>query len=73
MNVPTNVLMPVLRFRLAFLGAELLYECIKNLPDSLQHAQPQSEENITYGKIKLAPLKELCLIPIFCLYFSPKM
>lgn len=50
-TIPKNVLMPELHETLANEGAELLVNCIKNAPDSLQSARKQSDGNISYGMI----------------------
>lgn len=47
--VPKNVLMPHLHRTLSNEGAQLLLECIENLPQRLQNAHKQSEENVTFG------------------------
>lgn len=47
--MPENVLMSELHANLSTLGAELLNECVENMPDSLNNARPQGTENITYG------------------------
>lgn len=51
--MPKNVLMPELYNTMANEGADLLAKCIQNLPDYLRNAKPQSDENASYGKIKL--------------------
>lgn len=48
--VPEKVLMPDLHKTLANEGAQLLLDCIENVPDSLHNAEQQSDLNITYGK-----------------------
>lgn len=42
--------MPDLYTVMAIEGAELLVQCMQNLPEHLRNAKPQSEENASYGK-----------------------
>lgn len=44
-----NETTPDLRNRLADYGANLLMECIKDLPRCLKHAQPQEKKGATHG------------------------
>lgn len=37
--------------RLAILGAQLLMECVRNLPRSVLMTVPQQEDGATYGKV----------------------
>lgn len=41
--------LPELYSRLAKLGANMLMETFENLPELLESAMPQNEENVTYG------------------------
>lgn len=50
-EIPTNVLMPDLHTILAQEGGELLVNCIKNAPESLQNGKQQGNENISYGSV----------------------
>lgn len=48
-EVPKNVLMPDLHETLSNCGADLLLQCIEDLPKYIQNAQKQSQTGITYG------------------------
>lgn len=48
--VPPNVLMPELYTVMAKEGADLLTQCMQNLPECLRQAKPQSNENVSYGE-----------------------
>lgn len=48
-EVPKNVLMPHLHDTLSNCGADLLLQCIEDLPKYIQNAQQQSQTGITYG------------------------
>ncbi|XP_023029566.2 methionyl-tRNA formyltransferase, mitochondrial [Leptinotarsa decemlineata] len=52
--VPKNVFMPELRQRLGQLGAECLVKTLRNLPESLENARPQSNEKVTLAP-KITP------------------
>ncbi|XP_053997292.1 methionyl-tRNA formyltransferase, mitochondrial isoform X4 [Hylaeus anthracinus] len=69
-NIGEHETLPELYARLAKLGATLLVNVLENLPQILQSARPQDEENVTYGvypitatfqnaKIKLHDVKEI--------------
>lgn len=45
-----DIKLPELTEQLSEYGAEMLVECIRSLPTSLENAQPQSSEGVTYGK-----------------------
>lgn len=47
--VPDTVLMPELHDMLSKDGADLLLECIDNLPASISNARPQNNGDATYG------------------------
>ncbi|XP_046416577.1 methionyl-tRNA formyltransferase, mitochondrial isoform X1 [Neodiprion virginianus] len=49
LNVHPDETMPELRDRMSRLGADLLIDTLKRLPDILDHAEPQSNEGITYA------------------------
>lgn len=49
--IKPNILMPELHAQMAEEGAQLLLRCIEDFPNSFQNAKPQSEENVSYGKI----------------------
>lgn len=49
-HIAPNVVMPDLRNTLANVGANLLIECLKDLPKKLSNATPQPDKFITYGK-----------------------
>lgn len=51
-NIPRNVLMPQLHRTLSTDGAQLLLECIDNIPESLNNAERQSDTNVTYGNCR---------------------
>lgn len=48
--VSEDIKLPELTEQLSEYGAEMLVECIRSLPTSLENAQPQSSEGVTYGK-----------------------
>ncbi|CAH0605387.1 unnamed protein product [Chrysodeixis includens] len=48
--VPDDIRLPELTEQLSDFGAEMLVDCIKTLPRSLQNTQPQSTEGVTYAK-----------------------
>lgn len=50
MPVPTDIRLPDLTEQLSEIGADMLVDCIGNLPRSLENAQPQGDEGVTYGK-----------------------
>lgn len=47
--ISKDVKLPELTEELSDMGADMLVECIKRLPDSLANAKPQSEDGVTYG------------------------
>ncbi|KAL0882463.1 hypothetical protein ABMA27_000936 [Loxostege sticticalis] len=48
-QVPKDIRLPELTEQLSDLGADMLVECMRTLPDSLACAQPQSKEGVTYA------------------------
>lgn len=50
--VADDILMPDLHDTLSKHGADLLLDCINNLPHSIENAQPQNNSDATYGKCK---------------------
>ncbi|KAF9815896.1 hypothetical protein SFRURICE_009794 [Spodoptera frugiperda] len=48
--VSEDIKLPELTEQLSEYGAEMLVECIRSLPTSLENAQPQSSEGVTYAK-----------------------
>lgn len=48
--MPKDVLMPELHAVMANEGADLLAQCMQNLPEYLRNARPQNNENASYGK-----------------------
>ncbi|CAK1545840.1 unnamed protein product [Leptosia nina] len=48
--VPEDILLPDLTNQLSDIGAEMLVDCIRTLPDSLKNARPQCNEGVTYAK-----------------------
>ncbi|XP_061710613.1 methionyl-tRNA formyltransferase, mitochondrial [Cydia pomonella] len=48
--VPKDILLPELTEQLSEIGAEMLVDCMRTLPESLANAKPQSEEGVTYAK-----------------------
>ncbi|CAH4035778.1 methionyl-tRNA formyltransferase, mitochondrial [Pieris brassicae] len=48
--VPEDILLPDLTQQLSDIGAEMLVECLRTLPDSLDNLQPQCSEGVTYAK-----------------------
>ncbi|XP_049869968.1 methionyl-tRNA formyltransferase, mitochondrial [Pectinophora gossypiella] len=48
--VPDDIKLPELTAQLSELGADMLVDCMSNLPTSLEKAQPQNEEGVTYAK-----------------------
>ncbi|XP_047984137.1 methionyl-tRNA formyltransferase, mitochondrial isoform X2 [Leguminivora glycinivorella] len=48
--VPKDILLPELTDQLSDIGADMLVECMRSLPESLANARPQSEEGVTYAK-----------------------
>lgn len=48
-NIRSDVLMPELHSNLAEEGAQLLLDCLQNVPDCLSNAQPQKSDEVTYG------------------------
>lgn len=49
MPVPIDIKLPELTEQLSEFGADMLVDCIRTLPRSLENAQPQSTEGVTYG------------------------
>lgn len=49
-SINDKILQPELHNTLANMGAEALVKCIERLPDCLNTAYPQSEENSSYGE-----------------------
>lgn len=47
--VSKDIKLPELTEQLSKIGAEMLVECLRNLPHSLENAQPQCSEGVTYG------------------------
>lgn len=47
--VPKDIKLPELTEQLSEIGADMLVECVRSLPVSLDNATPQSEEGVTYG------------------------
>lgn len=56
-QIPHNVLMPVLHKTLAEEGGQLLVDCIENAPESLENAKSQSNNAVTYGMCSFRILK----------------
>lgn len=50
-TIPKNVLMPELHKMLAKEGAQLLTDCVQNVPESLQNVKKQGDTNVTYGML----------------------
>ncbi|XP_041971339.1 methionyl-tRNA formyltransferase, mitochondrial [Aricia agestis] len=48
--VSTEIKLPELTEQLSDIGADMLVECLKTLPTSLENARPQSNEGVTYAK-----------------------
>lgn len=57
--IPKNVLMPHLHETLANEGAQLLFDCIENAPNSFQNAKQQNDSDATYGMFRLIEEKFL--------------
>ncbi|XP_028171630.1 methionyl-tRNA formyltransferase, mitochondrial [Ostrinia furnacalis] len=49
-QVPKDIKLPELTEQLSDLGADMLVDCIRELPHSLTNAQPQSRDGVTYAK-----------------------
>ena len=47
--VSKDIRLPELTEQLSEIGAEMLVDCIKTLPTSLENLQPQGSEGVTYG------------------------
>ncbi|XP_026755580.1 methionyl-tRNA formyltransferase, mitochondrial [Galleria mellonella] len=45
-----DIRLPELTKQLSEIGADMLVQCIKSLPESLTNAKPQSSEGVTYAK-----------------------
>ncbi|XP_013164591.1 PREDICTED: methionyl-tRNA formyltransferase, mitochondrial [Papilio xuthus] len=48
--VSNDIKLPELTEQLSTIGAEMLVDCLRHLPHSLENAQPQSNEGVTYAK-----------------------
>ncbi|XP_039750161.1 methionyl-tRNA formyltransferase, mitochondrial [Pararge aegeria] len=48
--IPKDIKLPELTNQLSDIGAEMLIECLRCLPSSLQNTQPQSNEGVLYAK-----------------------
>nr|XP_032512607.1 methionyl-tRNA formyltransferase, mitochondrial isoform X2 [Danaus plexippus plexippus] len=48
--VSDTIKLPELTRQFSDIGAKMLVNCLKNLPRSLENAQPQSNEGVTYAK-----------------------
>ncbi|XP_045766100.1 methionyl-tRNA formyltransferase, mitochondrial [Maniola jurtina] len=49
-SIPEDIKLPELTQQLSDIGAEMLIECLRCLPASLENTQPQSNEGVTYAK-----------------------
>ncbi|VVD02890.1 unnamed protein product, partial [Leptidea sinapis] len=49
-QVPEDILLPQLTTQLSDIGAEMLLDCLRCLPSSLDNAKPQSNHCVTYAK-----------------------
>ncbi|XP_068631238.1 methionyl-tRNA formyltransferase, mitochondrial isoform X1 [Battus philenor] len=68
-----DIKLPELTEQLSKIGADMLVECLKHLPQSLQNAKPQSEEGVTYAKkinknIGSVKWSEMSAIQVYNLY-----
>lgn len=57
MVVPADIRLPELTEQLSEIGADMLVDCISNLPRSLENVKPQGNEGVTYGKSILLSLQ----------------
>ncbi|XP_023944958.2 methionyl-tRNA formyltransferase, mitochondrial [Bicyclus anynana] len=48
--IPNDIKLPDLTHQLSNIGAEMLVECLRCLPTSLENCQPQNNEGVTYAK-----------------------
>ncbi|CAG4993334.1 unnamed protein product [Parnassius apollo] len=48
--VTKDIKLPELTKQLSSIGADMLVECLRNLPQSLENARPQSNEGVTYAR-----------------------
>lgn len=48
--VPEDIKLPELTEKLSEIGADMLVECLRTLPESIHDTQPQSEEGVIYGE-----------------------
>lgn len=51
MSVSDNIKLPELTEQLSDIGADMLVDCLKALPKSIENAQPQVKEGVTYGML----------------------
>lgn len=51
MPVPKDIRLPELTEQLSDIGAEMLVDCIRTLPQSLENLEPQGSEGISYGML----------------------
>lgn len=63
--IADEILMPDLHRSLSEHGADLLLDCINDLPCSIQNAQPQNSTDATYGNYHM-----LCMVHGSMIQFS---
>lgn len=51
-SVSDDIKLPELTEQLSDIGADMLVDCLKTLPKSIENAQPQSAEGVTHGNTK---------------------
>lgn len=47
--VTEEIKLPELTGQLSDIGADMLVECLRAMPESMDNAQPQSKDGVTYG------------------------
>ncbi|XP_014366788.2 methionyl-tRNA formyltransferase, mitochondrial, partial [Papilio machaon] len=72
-TVSNDIKLPELTEELSTIGADMLVDCLRHLPYSLQNAQPQSNEGVTYAKkinksISEVKWSEMSAIQVYNLY-----
>lgn len=50
-SVSKDIKLPELTEQLSDMGADMLVDCLKALPKSLENAEPQGKDGVTYGMI----------------------